>query len=148
MNLNHKFIFCCSFLFTICHAFATNYINYCIISWHAANAVLLNQIRKQCYKIIWSIFYRDKFSEVSDVYRNYGILEVNDLFKFHVACLCTNKSVIISCLFASKMFFLKLAMLDLVKLDNPNNLYLPLYKTSVCRQTISFFEVKFGTINP
>ena len=44
--------------------------------------MLLNQIQNQCNKI----FYRDKFSKVDDVYRNYGILQVNDLFKFHVAC--------------------------------------------------------------
>ena len=52
--------------------------------WLAGNAVLLNQIQKQCNKIIRSIFYHDKFSKVDDAYKNYGILQVNDLFKFHV----------------------------------------------------------------
>ena len=63
-----------------------NYKNYCITTWHAENAVLLNQIQKQHNENTRSIFYRDKFSKVHDVYRNYGILEVNDLFEFHVAC--------------------------------------------------------------
>ena len=52
------------------HALATKYMNYRITTWHAGNAVLLNQIQKQCNKIIPSIFYRDKFSKVDDVSRN------------------------------------------------------------------------------
>ena len=66
---------------------------YCITTWHANNAVLLNQMQKQCNKIIRSIFYRDKFSKVDDDYRNYGKLQVNDLFKFCLACFahkCVN----------------------------------------------------------
>ena len=49
-------------------------MNYCITSWHAENAALLNQIQKQCNKSIWNTFYRDKFSE-GNVYKNYGILQ-------------------------------------------------------------------------
>ena len=76
-----------SCLLALYHALATNRMNYCITIWHAGNAVLLNQIQKQCNKIIRSIFYRDKFSKVDDVCKNYGILQVSDLFKFHVAFL-------------------------------------------------------------
>ena len=39
-----------SCLLALHHALATNYINYCITTWHAGNAVLLNQIQKQCNK--------------------------------------------------------------------------------------------------
>ena len=97
LTLILKLYICCSIMYRIqsptdvsCllalyHALATNYINYCITSWHAENVALLNQIQKQCSKIIWNTFYGDKFSKVN-VYKNYGILQVNDLFKFHVAC--------------------------------------------------------------
>ena len=61
-------------------------MNHCITTWHAGNAVLLNKIQKQCNKIIRSNFYREKFSKIDDVYRNYDILQVNDLFKFPVPC--------------------------------------------------------------
>ena len=84
-------------------------MNYCTTTGHTGNTVLLNQIQKQCSKVFWSIFYCDKFSKVDDVCRNYGILQVNDLFKVHVAFLCLNMSII-GCLLALKMFFLKLAM--------------------------------------
>ena len=65
-------------------------MNYFITTWHTENAVLLNQIQKYCNKIIRSIFYCDKFSKVPDVYRIDGILQVNDLFKFYVACFVYN----------------------------------------------------------
>ena len=73
-------------LLALCHAFATNYMNYCITTCHNGNALLLKQIQKLCNKIIRNIFYRDKFVKADDVYVYYGILQVNDLFKFHVAC--------------------------------------------------------------
>ena len=70
-------------MFALYHALATNYINFCITTWLARKAILMNQIEKQCNKIILSIFFRDKFSKVHGVYRNYSIFQVNDLFKFH-----------------------------------------------------------------
>ena len=65
-----------SCLFALYHALATNDMNHCIITWHAGNAILLNQIQTQSNKNIWSIFYRNKFCKVDDVNRKYGILQV------------------------------------------------------------------------
>ena len=130
-----------SCLLALYHARATNYINYCITTWHAGSAVLLNQIQKQSYKIIRSIFHRDKFSKVHDVYRNYGILQVYDLFKFHVACFVYNhvNNQLPPCF---ENIFLKTCDNRSCQTRQSNNLYLPLYKRSVCQQTISFFGVK------
>ena len=76
-----------------------------------------------------------------DIYRNYGILHANDLFKFHVARSGTNMSII-SCLLTLKTFFLKLARLDLIRLDNPtsNVCISALFKKSACQQSIFFFK--------
>ena len=63
-----------SCLLALYHALATNYVNFCVATHHAGKVVLLNQIQKQCYKIIRSVFYREKVFEYNDVYRNYGIL--------------------------------------------------------------------------
>ena len=63
-----------SWLLALYHVPAINCTNYRLGTWHAGNAVLLNQIQKQCNKIIRSIFYRDKFFKVNAVCRNYGML--------------------------------------------------------------------------
>ena len=98
LTIISKFRICCGIIYRIqsftnvsCllalyHALTTNYMNYFITTWHAGKALLLIQIQKQCNKITRSIFYRDKFSKVDDFYRNYVILQANNLFKFHVAC--------------------------------------------------------------
>ena len=130
-----------SCLLALYHALATNYINYCITTWHAGNAVLLNQIQKQCNKIVRSIFHRDKFSKVDDVYRNYDILQVNDLLKFHVACFMY-KHVHNQLPPCFENIFLQTCNIRSCQTRQSNNLYLPLYKKSVCQQTISFFGVK------
>ena len=124
------------------HALATNFMKYCITTWHAGNATLLNQIQKQCNKIIQSKSFCDKFSKVDDVYRNYGILQVNDLFKYLVACFVYKhvNNQLPSCF---ENVFLKTCKIRSHQTRQSNNLYLPLYKKSVCQQTISFFGVKF-----
>ena len=76
-------------MFPVCLHYTMHYMNYCTITWHAGNAVLLNQIQKQCNKIIRNTFYRYKNSKANDVYRNYGMLQVNYLFKFHAVCFVT-----------------------------------------------------------
>ena len=116
-------------------------MNYCITTWYAGNAVLLNQIPKQCNKIFRSIFYRDKFFKVDDVYRNYGILQVNDLFKFHAACFAY-KHVNNHFPACFKNTFLKTCIIRFRQTRQSNNLYLPPYEKFVFQQTIAFFGVK------
>ena len=122
-------------------------MNYCITTWHAGNAVLLNQTPKQCNKIFRSIFYRDKFFKVDDVYRNYGRLQVNDLFKFHAACFAY-KHVITTSLLVSKILFLELAILDFVKPDNPTTYICPHTKNLFSNKLSHFLELKFGMLCP
>ena len=128
-------------LLALYHALATNYLNYCITTWHAGNGVLLNQIQKQCNKIIQRIFYRVKFGKVDDVYRNYGILQVDELFKFHVACF-VYKHVNNQLSPCFENVFHKTCKIRSRQTRQYNNLYLPQYKKSVCQQTNSYFGVK------
>ena len=146
LTITSKLRICCDIIYRIrsstnysCllaryHALATNYMNYCS-TWRAKNAVLLNQIQKQCSKIIQSIFYRDKFSKVDDVYTNYGILQVNGLFKFYVACFVYKyvNNQLPPCF---ENVFLKICNIRSRQIRQSNNLYLSLYKKSVCQRII------------
>ena len=134
-----------SCLLALYHALATKYMNYRITTWHAGNAMLLNQIQKQCNKIIRSIFYRGKFSKVDDVYRNYGILQVNDLLKFHVAYF-VYKHVNNQLPPCFENVFLKTCKIDLVKLDNPTTYISPYTKTLFANKLSHFLESKFEMI--
>ena len=122
-------------------------MNYCITTWHAGNAVLLNQIPKQCNKIIRSIFYRDKFLKVDDVYTNYGRLQVDDLFKFYAACW-EHKHVNIHFPACFKTTFLRTFDIRFRQTRQSNNLYLPPYEKFVFQQTIAFFGVKIWNALP
>ena len=93
---------------------------------------MLNQIQKQCNKIIRSIFYRDEFFKVDDVYTNYGILQVNDLFKFHVASF-VYKLVINQLPSCFENIFVKTYNVRSCQTRQSNNLYLRL--TKICLPT-------------
>ena len=80
-----------------------------------------------------SVFYRDKFSKVDD-----GIeimVTVNDLFKYHVACF-VYKHVNNQLPPCFENIFLKLGMLDLVKLYT---IYICRYKKTCLTTNYLFF---------
>ena len=122
-------------------------MNYCITTWHAGNAVLFKRILKQCNNFIQSIFYPDDFSKVDDVYRNYGILQVYDLFKFYVACF-VHKHVNNQLPPCFENIFLKTRNSRSHQTRQFNNLYLPLCKNLFANNYLIFLELKFRMFYP
>ena len=53
-------VFC---LLALYHAFATYDMNYCITTWHAGNAEMLNQTKNSAIKLFGVFFIETKFSK-------------------------------------------------------------------------------------
>ena len=119
---------------------------YCLARWKCC---ITESNPKTVQQIIWSIFCRDKFSKVDDVYRHYGMLHVKKLFKFHVACF-VYKTCQYQLPLCFEHFFLKLglAMLDLVKLDNSTTYICPSTKNLFANKLSNLLKLKFGMIYP
>ena len=78
---------------------------------------------------------------------SYDILQVNDLFKFHVACFVFKhvNNQVPPCF---ENVFLKTCKIGSRQTRQSNNLCLPLYKNLFANKLSHFLELKFGMICP
>ena len=130
-----------SCLLSIFHSLASTHLNYCITTWCITNFSKVTEIQNLRNRILRLIFHRNPRDNIDDIYKKFAILKVRDKFKFEISCFVYKflHRMLPDCL---NNFFLLNSEIHFRQTRQSNNLHLPLFKKSTCKQSIKLVGVK------
>ena len=93
------------------------------------------------HRIIYLYYHRHPRDNIDDICKKYAILKVSDKFKFEICCFVYkfHHRLLFDCF---NNFFQRNSEVYSRQIRQSNNLNLPLFKKSICKQSIKFVGVK------
>ena len=128
-------------LLSIFHSLASTHLNYCITTWSNTHFSKITEIQRICNRILRLILHHYRRDNIDDIYKKYAILKVNDKFKFEIWCFVYkfHHRLLPDCF---NNFFQCNSEVYSRQTRQSNNLHLPQFKKSICKQSIKFVGVK------
>ena len=128
-------------LLSILHSLATTHLNYCTTTWCNINSALTSKLQGLFNRIFRLIFYRHPQENINDIYKNLALLKVKDKYKFEVCCLTYKflHQMLPECF---NNFFQRNSDAHSRRTRQSDNLHPPLFKKTICMQSIKYCGVK------
>ena len=125
----------------IFHSLTSTHLNYCITTWCNTNFSKITEIQRLYNKTLWLIFHRHPCDNIDDIYKKYAMLKVSDKFKFAICCFVYkfHHRLLPDCF---NNFFQRSSEVYSRQTRQSSNLHLPLFKKSICKQSIKFVGFK------
>ena len=135
-----------SCLLSIFHSLASTHLNYCITTWCITNFSKVTETQSLCNRILRLIFHRNPRHNIN-IYKKFAILKVRDKFKFEICCLVYKflHRMLPDCF---NNFFHLNSEIYSRQTRQSNNLHLPLFKKSTCKQSIKLVGIKLWSEIP
>ena len=130
-----------SCLMSIFHSLASSHLNYCITTWCNTNFSKISKLQNLCNRILRLIFHRCARDNIDDIYKKFAILKIKDKFKFEICCLVYKflHQLLPACF---NKFFQRNSEIHSRRTRQSNDLHLPLFRKSICKQSLKFVGVK------
>ena len=130
-----------SCMLTLFFSFAYSHLNYCISTRCTTNFCLLDSLQRCCNKILRIIFFRDSRSNCDAIYKKFQILKILGIDKLEIGFFVYKffHNTPPKCF--AKSFKLNSAVHQR-QTRKCNDIYVPLMKKVICRQSILHNDAK------